>query len=217
MYILNQSLALVQVVVTQYGRVSDGCNAVAMGPAITGSLNPFGNNMLNPFLNFGQNAGGQQYRPAGHLQNTMFVAQGGMTIYSSRIRGVSRSQLLGAGMAVCHQVSSNGQCYGAVVQCCTIAKDQIPASEVYQQGIQQQTGGALGFTGAGGFSNFNGGVPLGGSVLGGSVPFELDSGNVLSFTDPNAALPASNDGNSRQQNAAESGSSTDVGSTAGLF
>ena len=175
---------------TQYGRVSDGCNAVAMGPAITGSLNPFGNNMLNPFLNFGQNAGGQQYRPAGHLQNTMFVAQGGMTIYSSRIRGVSRSQLLGAGMAVCHQVSSNGQCYGAVVQCCTIAKDQIPrlrglpagrpSSRLAERSVSPVRADSATSTG---------GSPLGGSVLGGSVPFELDSGNVLSFTDPNAALP----------------------------
>lgn len=200
-------------VVTKYGRVSDGCNAVAMGPAITSNLNPFGNNLVNPYLNFGQNVGGQQYRPAGYLQNVMFVAQGGMTVYSSRIRGVSRSQLLGAGMAVCPQVNSNGQCVGAVLQCCTIANDQIPATELYSQNGQQTNGGL----GAGGFNSLNG-FPLGGNVLGASVPFEIDSGDVLSFTDPNAALPASSDGKSREQNAAaDSKASTDVGSIAGLF
>ena len=161
-------------------------------------------------------------RPAGHLRNSIFVVQGGQTIYSARIQGVSRSQLLGAGIAVCRQVSSNGQCYGDVLQCCTIANDQVPASEVYRQQAQPGSGFGGGVLGGSVFGGGVGGVgfPLGGGgggggVLGGSNPFGIGSGNALSFTDPNAAnvLGASNSGNSRSS----STSTANLGSTTGLF
>ncbi|XP_070206400.1 uncharacterized PPE family protein PPE12-like [Littorina saxatilis] len=222
-----------QVLVTQYGRVNDGCNAVALGPAIT-SLNPFGNNPMNPFLNFGNNNFGQTRR-AGQLQNPLMVTQGGLTIYSDRLQGVSRSQLVGGGIAVCPQVGSGGECYGIVLQCCTIANDQVPASEMYVTPGGQQQGGLQGGFGAGGFGNggfngglgnggfnggignggFNGGIANAGFGLGGpTIPFNaINSGSVLSLTDPNAGrnpLAASSAGTSNNN-----GASAD--NSAGLF
>ena len=62
------------------------------------------------------------------------------------------------------------------------------------------------------------GVGVGGVGFGGSIPFEIES-NMLAFTDPNAALAASNDAKSREQGSAES--SSDSGSSSnrvsGLF
>lgn len=221
--------ASLQVVVTEYGRVRDGCNAAALGPALR-SRTPLGGGFgggfggFNPFLNFGSLGGnflGGLQRPAGHLTNPLLVTQGGMTIYSSRIHGVSRSQLLGAGMGVCQAMGHNDECQGMVLLCCTIAKDQLPGSRMYLQPALQGVGNAVGIPGVGINSGFpvpgvGVGVGVSGIGLGGSIPFEMDSSNVLAFTDPNAALnAASNDANTRNQVPAQSSSSSSSSSNSG--
>nr|KAG5713263.1 hypothetical protein BaRGS_007790 [Batillaria attramentaria] len=148
-----------QVVVTQYGRVGDGCNAAAMGPAITSSTNPLmtgGLGMMNPYLSLQNGIFGNslQSRPAGHLDTPMVVMPGGLNMYSSTLNGVSRAQLQGAGVAICPSVGANGLCVGPIIMCCTLAKDMQMATQSATPGPIQ--GGFGGFAGGAGLAAFQG-------------------------------------------------------------
>ena len=195
-----------QVVVTQFGRVADGCLAQALGPVLSidmlnrkprgGMMGGYGKMGMSPmgmmggygmmhkgfgmspmmghpmmggfpapYQNYGANFwqgnnGRQARRPVGILGNPAIVGASA-SIYSTHIEGISRSELLGRGVALCKHVHQ-GQCVGHIPYCCTVQRDSLPAMELF---VETDTddfngmGGGMGMQGGmGGMDGGNGGL-----------------------------------------------------------
>lgn len=147
-----------RVVITQFGRIADGCSAQSLGPVLSqhhirrrpsrmggmmggmpGGMGAgfgvpgmgMGSGMMGPYSRFGRNfwQGGNQNRgPMGQLQNPAIVGTSA-TVYSDHIEDVSTDDLLGRGVALCRGVQ-NGQCVGHIPYCCTVQRDALPAMEM---------------------------------------------------------------------------------------
>jgi len=124
------------VVVTEGGRTRDGCHPDSLGRVLTAaSQNPFS----------------QGYSLVGAARDGLAVGVGGATVWASRLAGVSRGQLAGAGLAVCQAVR-RGRCVGRIAWCGTVARDLHPAMEVP---LDSQADRHVNFdNGMGGFDNF---------------------------------------------------------------
>lgn len=96
-------------VITENGRTRDGCDPASLGRAIGSYSN--------------------MRRPLGVLPNKVMLTELGDTVFASKLTGVSRSQLAGAGIAVCQHVTRQGYCSGVIQFCGTISKDNLPAGE----------------------------------------------------------------------------------------
>jgi len=104
------------VVVTENGRTGDGCKAASLGKVL-GSFLFSGHRNDNPRL------------PLGVLPDKLVMTSSGDTVFASKLEGVSRSDLAGAGLAVCERVE-NGFCSGRIQFCATVSKDSYSAMEV---------------------------------------------------------------------------------------
>merc|ERR1719216_676872 len=108
------------VVLTETGRTRDGCDAASLGRVVGDVTSPFG-----------QVSGD---RLAGQMPDKLVMGTGSTTVYASRLLGVSRSQLAGAGVAVCQYITGDGLCGGDIPFCATVSKDNLPAMEVPRAG-----------------------------------------------------------------------------------
>lgn len=137
-------------------------------------LGPFG--PINPLL--GGLAGQQQMMATGgRFENTMMISPAGPTMRTAILRDLSFNQLVGGSIAVCQDIQGEA-CLGFIPYCCTIAKDPLPADQVYLNPGDINGGmGGVGGVGLGGV----GGVGLGG--VGGALGAGLGAGAGV------AALP----------------------------
>merc|ERR1719239_1133989 len=138
-----------QMVITKYGRTADGCNAEALGPILTHEmlgkqsrqLSSRGRGMMGgfpgPYQKFGANfwqggqsgyggqmgqMGGMGQKPIGFLSNTAIVG-GSASVYSTHVEGITKTDLLGRGVALCQRVEG-GRCVGRIPYCCTVQRDR---------------------------------------------------------------------------------------------
>lgn len=117
---LGNAAGQYHVVLTENGRTRDGCSAVSLGRVMT--------TVQDRYSPFAQRAGAAPAM-AGVLPDKLMMSASGTTVYASRLEGVTRQQLAGAGLAAC-QFVNNGYCSGKIAFCGTITKDNLPAMEV---------------------------------------------------------------------------------------
>merc|ERR1712045_109366 len=88
------------VVLTEAGRTRDGCDASSLGRVVGDVTNPFGQVSSD--------------RLPGQMPDKLVMGAGSTTVYASRLMGVSKSQLDGAGIAVCQYITGDGMCGGDI-------------------------------------------------------------------------------------------------------
>ena len=112
----------------------------------------FGNPMMGgfpgPYQKFGANfwqggqsgyggqmgqMGGMGQKPIGFLSNTAIVG-GSASVYSTHVEGITKTDLLGRGVALCQRVEG-GRCVGRIPYCCTVQRDRVPAMEVFVEHV----------------------------------------------------------------------------------
>jgi len=117
--LLGNSAGQYHVVLTENGRTRDGCDAVSLGRVMT--------SVQDRYSPFAQRTGAASAM-TGVLPDKLVVGTS-TTVYASRVEGITRQQLAGAGLAAC-QFVNNGYCSGKIAFCGTITKDNLPAMEV---------------------------------------------------------------------------------------
>jgi len=202
----GQKVGSYRVVLTQFGRVSDGCSAQSLGPVLSaqhlrrrggmkggmgghpgmgmmggmGGLGMMGGmgGFHPPMNRMGQNfwKGGPQ-RAVGEMTNAAIIGTSA-TVYSDHLEGISKNQLVGRGMALCRGVR-DGHCLGKIPYCCTIGRDNLPAMEMAIARRDDGFGGGFGgYDEDDGFGNDNTfSHPLGGG--GGPVMVGVSGGNPM--------------------------------------
>lgn len=121
------------VVLTENGRTRDGCDAVSLGRVMT--------SVQDRYSPFAQRPGAAPSM-TGVLPDKLMMGSG-TTVYASRVEGITREQLAGAGLAAC-QFVNNGYCSGKIAFCGTITKDNLPAMEVPSSlGPNAMSGGGM--------------------------------------------------------------------------
>merc|ERR1712121_565669 len=199
-----------RVVITQFGRVSDGCSAQSLGPVLQydpsrnrrGGMGMHGG-MGMGMPGFGGMHGGMMgmggFRPPMNKMGQKFwlAGQGGSpraegemhnaaiigssaTVFSDHVQGISKNNLVGRGIALA-RVTRDGMIMGRIPYCCTIGRDNLPAMEM---AVTRGRGGMNGAIGIDDFDDFDGtmviGAPMGGNLGGGNI---VGGGNVGFSTD----------------------------------